>query len=191
MEYVMLGNTGLRVSRLGFGGIPIQRIGEEEAKELMKAVHEAGINYIDSARGYTVSEELIGKAIEGFREDFVIATKSMARDKEGMARDIEISLKNFCTDYIDIYQCHNPSLPQLDQILGEDGAMEALLEAKKAGKIRHIGLTAHSVEVFEKALEFDWVETIMFPYNIVETQGEYLMCRAQEKNIAVIVMKPM
>ena len=191
MEYVMLGNTGLKVSRLGFGGIPIQRISADEAKKLMKAVHDAGINYIDSARGYTVSEELIGAAIEGFREDFVIATKSMARDKEGMARDIEVSLKNFRTDYIDIYQCHNPSVEQLEKICGEGGALEALLEAKKAGKIRHIGLTAHSLQVFEKALELPWVETFMFPYSIVESQGEELMRRLKEKNIAFIDMKPM
>ncbi len=191
MEYVMLGNTGLKVSRLGFGGIPIQRITVDEAKELLKAVHDAGINYIDSARGYTVSEELIGAAIEGFRGDFVIATKSMARDKEGMARDIEVSLKNFRTDYIDIYQCHNPTVEQLEKICGEGGALEALLEAKKAGKIRHIGLTAHSLQVFEKALELPWVEIFMFPYSIVENQGEELMRRLKEKNIAFIDMKPM
>ena len=191
MEYVTLGKTGLKVSRLGFGGIPIQRIGAEEAKVLLDAVHQAGINYIDTARGYTVSEELIGQAIEGCRKDFILATKSMSRDKESMAKDIEISLKNLRTDYIDIYQFHNPSLQQLEQICGEGGAMEAVLEAKAAGKIGHIGLTAHSVEVFEKALELPWVETFMFPYNIVETQGEELMRRAKEKNIAVIVMKPM
>ena len=111
MEFVTLGRTGLKVSRLGFGGIPIQRIGAEEAKELMAAVRAAGINYIDTARGYTVSEELIGQAIEGYRKDFVIATKSMARDKAGMAADIETSLKNLRTDYLDLYQVHNPANP--------------------------------------------------------------------------------
>ncbi len=191
MEYITLGKTGLRVSRLGFGGIPIQRINAEEAKNLLDAVHSAGINYIDTARGYTVSEELIGQAIEGFRKDFILATKSMSRDKESMAKDIEISLKNLRTDYIDIYQCHNPSLEQLDQICAEGGALEALLEAKAAGKIGHIGLTAHSLAVFEKALELPWVETFMFPYNIVESQGEDLMRRLKEKNIAFIDMKPL
>ena len=191
MEYITLGKTGLRVSRLGFGGIPIQRIGADEAKTLLEAVHNAGINYIDTARGYTVSEELIGQAIEGCRKDFILATKSMSRDKENMAKDIEISLKNLRTDYIDIYQCHNPSLEQLDQICAEGGALEALLEAKAAGKIGHIGLTAHSLAVFEKALELDWVETFMFPYNIVESQGEELMRRLKEKNIAFIDMKPL
>ena len=191
MEYITLGKTTLRVSRLGFGGIPIQRINAEESKALLEAVHKAGINYIDTARGYTVSEELIGQAIEGCRKDFILATKSMARDKEGMAKDIETSLKNLRTDYIDIYQVHNPSVEQLEQVCAEGGALEALLEAKAAGKIGHIGLTAHSLEVFEKALELDWVETFMFPYNIVENQGEYLMSRVQELDIAVIVMKPM
>ncbi len=191
MEYVTLGRTGLRVSRLGFGGIPIQRVGAQEAKTLLDAVRAAGINYIDTARGYTVSEELIGGAIEGCRKDFVLATKSMARDKEGMAKDIETSLRNLRTDYIDLYQVHNPSPEQLDQVCGEGGALEALLEAKAAGKIGHIGLTAHSLAVFEKALELDWVETFMFPYNIVENQGEELMRRAKEKNIAFIDMKPL
>ncbi len=191
MEYITLGKTNLRVSRLGFGGIPIQRIHAEEAKLLLEAVHKAGINYIDTARGYTVSEELIGQAIEGYRKDFVLATKSMARDKEGMAKDIEISLKNLRTDYIDIYQIHNPTPEQLDQVCAEGGALEALLEAKAAGRIGHIGLTAHSLQVFEKALELPWVETFMFPYNIVENQGEALMRRLKEKNIAFIDMKPL
>ena len=191
MEYITLGKTNLRVSRLGFGGIPIQRLDAEGAKALLDAVHDAGINYIDTARGYTVSEELIGQAIEGYRKDFILATKSMARDKEGMAKDIEISLKNLRTDYIDIYQIHNPSLEQLEQVSAAGGALEALLEAKAAGKIGHIGLTAHSLQVFEKALELPWVETFMFPYNIVESQGEELMRRMKEKNIAFIAMKPM
>ena len=191
MEYITLGKTNLRVSRLGFGGIPIQRINAAEAKVLLDAVHKAGINYIDTARGYTVSEELIGQAIEGYRKDFVLATKSMSRDKEGMAKDIEISLRNLRTDYIDIYQIHNATPEQLDQVCAEGGALEALMEAKAAGKIGHIGLTAHSLQTFEKALELDWVETFMFPYNIVENQGEELMRRLKAKNIAFIDMKPM
>ena len=189
MEYVTLGKTGLKVSRLGLGGIPIQRVGAEAAKKLLDAVEAAGINYIDSARGYSVSEELIGQAIEGRREKFVLATKTMSRDKEGMARDIEISLKNFRTDYIDLYQVHNPSLQQLEQICAPGGALEALMEARAAGKIGHTGLTAHSPEVFERALELDWVETVMFPYNIVETQAAELMERARKRDVGFINMK--
>ena len=189
MEYVTLGKTGLRVSRLGFGGIPIQRIDAEAAKKLLDAVEAAGINFIDSARGYTVSEELIGQAIEGRRDKFVLATKSMSRDRESMARDIETSLKNYRTDYIDLYQIHNPSLEQLEQVNAPGGALEALLEAKEAGKIDHLGLTAHKPEVFRRALELDWVETVMFPYNIVETQGAELMEQARAKNVGFINMK--
>ena len=191
MEYVTLGKTGLKVSRVGLGGIPIQRIDAEAAKKLLDAVEAAGINYIDTARGYTVSEELIGQAIEGRRDKFVLATKTMSRDKEGMARDIEISLKNYRTDYIDLYQVHNPNLKQLEQVCAPGGALEALLEAREAGKIGHIGLTAHGPEVFERALELDWVETVMFPYNIVETQGAELMERARERNVGFINMKPL
>ena len=191
MEYVTLGKTGLKVSRLGFGGIPIQRVDAEAAGKLLEAVRAAGITYIDTARGYTVSEELIGQAIEGHRDQFVLATKTMARDRDGMAKDIQTSLKNLRTDYIDLYQVHNPNLQQLEQVCAPGGALEALMEAKEAGKIGHLGLTAHSAEVFEKALDLPWVETIMFPYNLVETQGEALMAKAAEKNIAVIAMKPL
>lgn len=191
MEYKILGKTGLKVSALGFGGIPIQRIDATGTKQLMHKVMEAGINYIDSARGYTVSETFLGEALEGIRDKFVIATKSMARDKESMARDVEISLKNFRTDYIDLYQIHNPNEAQLQQVCAPGGALEALLEAKQAGKIGHIGITLHSADVFRQALELPWVETIMFPYNIVETQGEDLIAACAQKNIGFICMKPL
>ena len=113
MEYVTLGKTGLKISRLGFGGIPIQRVDAAVTKELAKAMVEKGINYIDTARGYTVSESYIGEALEGIRDQFVLATKSMARTKEAMAADIETSLKNLRTDYIDLYQVHNPNMEHL------------------------------------------------------------------------------
>lgn len=191
MEYRILGKTGLKISRLGFGGIPIQRIDAEGTKKLLHEMVKKGINYIDTARGYTVSEEYLGYAMEGIRDKFVVATKSMARTKDAMRADIETSLGNLRTDYIDLYQVHNPSMEQLEQVMGEDGALQALQEAKAEGKIGHIGLTAHSTAVFEKALELDWVETIMFPYNIVENQGEELIRRCTEKNIGFIDMKPL
>lgn len=191
MEYRILGKTGLKISTLGFGGIPIQRIDADGTRVLMEHLVEEGINFIDTARGYTVSEGYLGYALEGIREKFVIATKSMARTRDAMAADIETSLQNLKTGYIDLYQCHNPSLAQLEQICGEGGALEALTEAKSSGKIRHIGLTAHSLEVFEKALELPWVETIMFPYNIVESQGTGLIEKCAEKNVGFIVMKPL
>ncbi len=191
MNYKTLGKTGIAVSAVGFGGIPIQRITKEEARPLMEAVRAAGINYIDTAKAYTVSEEWIGAAIKGMRDDFILATKSMARTKEAMAADIADSLRKLQTEYIDLYQIHNPNLAQLEQVLAPGGALEALTEAKSAGKIGHIGLTAHSREVFESALELDFVETIMFPYNIVETQGEELIARCADKNVGFIAMKPM
>ena len=189
MEHVTLGKTGLRVSRLGFGGIPIQRVDQAAAAALLEAVRGGGINYIDTARGYTVSEELIGQAIEGRRDRFVLATKSMSRDREGMAKDIEVSLGNLRTDFIDLYQIHNANLQQLEQVCAPGGALEALLEAKAAGKIGHLGFTTHSVDAFARALELDWVETVMFPYNIVETQGAELMERAKARNVGFINMK--
>ena len=191
MEYRVLGKTGLNISRVGLGGIPIQRIDAEGTKQLVHQLMDAGVNYIDTARGYTVSEQYLGYALEGIRDKFVLATKSMARTKEAMAKDIDISLGNLKTDFIDLYQVHNPNMAQLEQVVGEGGALEALLEAREQGKIGHIGLTAHSVEVFEKALELPWVETIMFPYNIVETQGEALIKKCAEKNIGFVDMKPL
>ena len=191
MEYRILGKTGLNISLLGLGGIPIQRIDAAGTRVLIEKLVDNGINYIDTARGYTVSEAYLGEALVGLRNKFVLATKSMARTKEAMAKDIEISLTNLKTDYIDLYQVHNPSLAQLEEVIAEGGALAALLEAKASGKIGHIGLTAHSEKVFEKALELDWVETIMFPYNLVETQGDELIKKCAEKNIGFIAMKPL
>ena len=191
MQYRILGNTGLNISRMGFGGIPIQRIDAEGTKVLMHRLKEAGVNYIDTARGYTVSEEYLGYALEGIRGDFILATKSMARDKAGMAADVETSLRNLRTDYIELYQIHNPNAAQLEQVIAPGGALEALQEARAAGKIGHIGITLHDKDLFEKVLELDWVETIMFPYNIVETQAQELIRRCAEKNIGFICMKPL
>lgn len=191
MEYTNLGNTGLKVSRLGFGGIPIQRITQEEATALIRKLPEYGINYIDTARGYTVSEEYLGIAMEGIRDKFVLATKSMARTREAMEKDIETSLKNLRTDHIDLYQVHNAPPAQMSIVTGEGGALEALLEAKAAGKIGHIGITAHEIGTFEMALEMDWVETIMFPYNFVELQAADLIRKCAEKGKGFICMKPL
>ena len=191
MEYRVLGKTGLKVSRMGFGGIPIQRTDAEGAKAVIRYLMDRGVNYIDTARGYTVSEEFLGYALEGIRDKFVIATKSMARTKEAMAADIETSLRNLRTDYIDLYQVHNAPPADVEKVIAPGGALEALLEAKAAGKIGHIGITAHSLDTFKMALGMDWVETIMFPYNIVETQGEDLIAKCTEKNIGFIDMKPL
>ncbi len=191
MEYRELGKTGLKISRLGFGGIPIQRIDAEGTKALIPQLLENGINFIDTARGYTVSEEYLGYALEGVRDKFILATKSMARTKEAMAQDIDTSLKNLRTDYIDLYQIHNPSAADLEKVQQPGGALEALQEAKRDGKIGHIGVTLHAVELFEKAVTYDWVETIMFPYNLVETQAQRLVKECTARGIGFIAMKPL
>ncbi len=191
MEKVILGKTGLEVARMGLGGIPIQRTDVEHTKLLLNEMMKRGMNYIDTAKGYTVSEAYLGEALEGIREHFVLATKSPAGSKADMEADIANSLRAFRTDYIDIYQVHNPSAEKLDEILAPGGALEAMMEAKEAGKVGHLGLTTHSLAVFERALELDWVETIMFPYNIVEKQGEELIAKCKEKNIGFIDMKPL
>lgn len=160
MEYGLLGKTGLKISKMGFGGILIQKIDAEGTKVLMERLVEEGVNYIDTAKGYTVSEGYLGYALEGIRDKFILATKSMSRTREAMAADIEDSLVKLRTDFIDLYQVHNPSEEQLEQVIAAGGALEALLEAKEQGKIGHIGITAHSLAVFEKALEMDWVETL-------------------------------
>lgn len=191
MNYKTLGKTGLSVSEVGIGGIPIQRADVGAAKALLRAAADMGVNYLDSARAYSVSESYLGEALEGIRDRFIIATKSGAKTKEDMQRDVEISLQNFRTDHIELYQFHNPNAAGLQQIMAPGGALEALLEAKAAGKIGHIGVTLHSKELFQQVLEYDWVETVMFPYNIVETQAEELIAACSEKNIGFICMKPM
>ena len=191
MNYKVLGKTGLLVSEVGVGGIPIQRADAATAKTLMAAAADMGVNFLDSARAYSVSEQYLGDALVGIRDRFIIATKSGAMTKEAMARDIQISLDNFHTDYIDLYQLHNPKPADVESIIGPGGALDALREAKEAGKIGHIGVTLHSKELFAQFLNYDWVETIMFPYNIVETQAQELIAACKEKNIGFICMKPM
>ena len=193
MNYVTLGKTGLKAAQVSFGGIPIQRSDAANTKAVVDKLEQYGMNYIDTARGYTVSEEYLGAALEGRRDKFILATKSMARDKESMAKDIDISLKNLRTDYIDVYQIHNLPEAEIDKVFGEGGAWEALKEAKAAGKIGHLGVTAHNVDALKKMIELhgDKIETIMFPYNIVEIHGHEVLKKAKEMGIGTIAMKPM
>ena len=193
MNMVTLGNTGLKVSAISFGGIPIQRSDAANTMAVVDELEKYGINYMDTARGYTVSEEYLGNALKGRREKFILATKSMARSYEAMARDIDISLGNLQTDYIDVYQIHNLPLKDFDQVFGPDGAYRALAEAQAAGKIGHIGATAHSLDALRLLVEehAHQIETVMFPYNIVEMQGQEVLALALEKGIGTIAMKPM
>lgn len=191
METRILGRTNLKVTVIGVGGIPIQKVTQEETNKMFEEVCNQGINFIDTARGYGVSEEYIGNALIGIRDKFVIATKSTERTYEKMKDDIEVSLKNLKTDYIDLYQLHFiKDLDVYKQVMSKNGAYRALVEAKELGKIKHIGITAHKKEVIELALKEDLFETIQFPYNPIENQGEYLFEIAKRKNVGVIIMKP-
>lgn len=191
----MLGKTKLNVSRIGFGGIPIQRINEESSYELVLEALKSGINFFDTARGYTVSEQFIGNSLAKIKDIFprntyYLATKSMARTYEGMKKDIEQSLLNLQTDYIDLYQVHNvKTKEELNQIMS--GAYIALKEAKDKGLIKHIGITSHSLKMLEDVLDLDLFSTIQFPYNVLETEAENLFIKAKQLNIGVIVMKPL
>ena len=168
MKQTILGKTGLKISRMGFGGIPIQRIDAEGTKQLVQKMIQEGINYIDTARGYTVSEAFLGEALEGVRDKFILATKSMARTKDAMAADIDISLKNLRTDHIDLYQVHNPTLEQLEQVNEKGGALEALQEAVASGKIGHIGVT-ECIKLAKRAEKYNiaWIED-MLPWQMTE-----------------------
>lgn len=196
----MLGKTGLNVYPVGFGGIPIQRLTQEKIQQIFDYLHESPMNFIDTARAYTTSEDSIGKAFaylskkHGYevRKDYILATKSPARDYEGMKKAIHQSLSYLQTDYIDLYQCHLvKDQASYEQILSYKGALRALRESQADGSIGHIGITAHSVDFLSSVLEDMPFETIQFPYNIVESQGEELFQRAKALNIGVIVMKPL
>ena len=193
MKYAELGKTGLKCAVVSFGGIPIQRSDAANTMAVVDALEKHGMNYIDTARGYTVSEEYLGAALEGRRDKFILASKSMVRDYEGMKKEVETSLKNLRTDHIEVYQLHNLPLGDFDKVFGPDGAYRALEEAKAAGKVGHIGATFHSLDALKKVVEeyADRIETVMFPYNIVENQGEEVLKAAREKGIGTICMKPM
>lgn len=193
MKYIQLGNTNLNCAQVSFGGIPIQRADAANTMAVVDALERHGMNYIDTARGYTVSEEYLGAALKGRREKFILATKSMSRSYEAMKQDVDISLNNLQTDCIDVYQFHNLPLKDFEQVFGPDGACRALLEAKEQGKICHIGATFHSVDALKLAVEeySHIIETVMFPYNIVETQGEEVLRTARAKGVGTICMKPM
>lgn len=189
-----LGKTNLMVNEIGLGGIPIQRVSVENVIDIVDELISSGVNLIDTARGYTVSEEYLGKALasnKGYREQIYLCTKSMSRTYEEMKRDIQISLKNLQTDYIDLYQFHNvKSKEEYDRIMN-NGAFLALQEAQAAGVVRHIGLTSHSKDFLLSIIDDYPFETIQFPYNILETEAEELFQKAQAYDIGIIVMKPL
>jgi predicted aldo/keto reductase-like oxidoreductase len=189
---IRLGETGLCVNRVGFGGIPIQRLGMDEAVKVAGAALEQGIDFIDTARGYSDSEEKIGRVLSSFRGRVVVATKSMARTRDEMFRDIETSLRNLRVDSIDLYQCHNISSDeQLEITLGSGGAIGALVEARDQGMIGHIGITGHKPWIVAQAIRRFPFETIQVPFNMIETAaGDELLPLARERKLGTIAMKP-
>lgn len=187
----VLGKTNLKINRIGFGGIPIQRVTQQDTNKIIDELINQGINFIDSARGYTVSEEYIGNAIEGKRDNFILASKSMSRTYEDMLKDVDITLKNFKTDYIDLYQLHNVKLDEYENIFNDNMAYKALLDCKSQGKIKNIGITSHSIDTIKKAVRDEKFDTIQFPYNIVEDQADEIFREAHKRNIGIIVMKPL
>jgi aryl-alcohol dehydrogenase-like predicted oxidoreductase len=193
MEKMRLGKSNLMVTRIGFGGIPIQRLNEEDAVAVVRRCLDHGINFIDTANAYTTSEGRIGKAIAGRRDSLIIATKTTNRSREGIIKHLDNSLKQLGTDYIDLYQFHAVSdFKSLDLVMDPEGPVTAMEGAKKAGKIRHIGITSHQIDVAKKAVELGRFETLMFPFNFVtdEAAAELLpLCRKHD--VGFIDMKPL
>ena len=188
MQTIRLGKTNITVSKNGFGALPIQRISKEDAAHLLRKAYEGGINYFDTARFYTDSEEKIGLALSDVRENIIISTKTMRTDVDGFWRDLEESLSLLKTDYIDIYQFHNPSFcPKPGD---GTGLYEAMLEAKRLGKIRHIGITNHRLSVAEEAVRSGLYETLQFPFSYLASEKEEALVRlCEEMDVGFICMK--
>jgi predicted aldo/keto reductase-like oxidoreductase len=193
VKTMRLGRTGLQVSRIGFGGIPIQRPTETEAIRVVQRCLDLGVTFLDTATGYTTSEARIGQAIAGRRAQVVLATKTPARDRATALAHLEQSLKRLQVDAIDLWQFHNVStFETLDQVLGPGGALDAARQAVQAGKVRHIGITSHSMEVALKAVPLGCFETIQFPFNFVTSEpADSLLPLARQHDLGFIAMKPL
>jgi len=189
MEYITLGKTGLMVSRTAFGALPLQRIVDyNESSALIRAAYEGGINFFDTAHSYTDSEEKLGIAFKDIRNDIVLATKSGARNADDLRADLETSLRNLKTDYIDLYQIHNPSFIPLPS--GSDGIYEALLDLKKEGKIRFFGITNHSRQLALQAVETGLYDTLQYPFSyLADNQDVELVKICADKTMGFIAMK--
>ena len=185
---VRLGSTQIVVEKNGFGALPIQRVDDETAVGILRSAFEGGIRFFDTARAYSDSEHKLGLAFEKIRDQLFISTKTAATRGEELFKDLEQSLKNLKTDYIDIYQFHNPAFcPKPGD---GSGLYEAVLEAKKQGKIRHIGITNHRLHVAEEAIESGLYETLQFPFCYLATEKEEALVKACEKaDMGFIAMK--
>ena len=188
MEMVRLGKTEITVDKNGFGALPVQRVSLEDGVKLLRNAYEGGFRFFDTARAYSDSEEKLGEALADVREHIFLATKTMAKDGEGFKRDLDASLKLLKTDYIDIYQFHNPSFcPKPGD---GSGLYEAMEEAKRQGVVRHIGITNHRIHVAREAIESGLYETLQFPFCYLATDKDLElveMCR--EADMGFIAMK--
>lgn len=190
MKRIRLGSTGIEIEKNGFGALPIQRISKDDAAYLLRKAADGGINYFDTARAYTDSEEKIGRAFEGMRDKIVLATKSGATDAETMRRELETSLRMLKTDYVDVYQFHNPAF--CPKPGGADGLYEEALKAKAEGKIRHIGITNHRLAVAQEAVESGLYAALQFPFSYLSGEQEQKLLDGCRKNgMGFIAMKGM
>jgi predicted aldo/keto reductase-like oxidoreductase len=192
MKRVVIGKTGLEVNRLGFGGIPIQRVNEETAVETVLHAVETGLDFIDTARGYTTSERSIGLALKQTDKKVVISSKSHNRTSDGIRADLEESLKQLQKDYIDIHMCHFiRDEAEYRKVISPEGAYQGLMKAKEEGLIGHIGMSSHSLDLIEKILDDDLFEVVMLCYSFLEPAAEKkVIPKAFEKGVGVIAMKP-
>ena len=188
MAEVTLGSTGITVNKNGFGALPIQRIPKEEAAALIRKAYEGGITFFDTARLYTDSEEKLGMALEGIRDKVFIATKTAAGSAEEFWEDLETSLRNLKTDYLDLYQFHNPAFcPKPGD---GSGLYEAMLKAKEQGKIRHIGITNHRLAVASEAIDSGLYDTLQFPFCYLAADKDLeLVERCKRADMGFIAMK--
>lgn len=188
MVKVTLGRTGITVNKNGFGALPIQRIPIKDAEYLIKKAYDHGIDFFDTARAYSDSEEKLGTALSGIRSGVTIASKTMTGDAEGFWKDLHQSLKNLKTDTIDLYQFHNPSFcPRPED---GSGLYEAMEEAKKQGKIRYIGITNHRLKVAEEAIESGLYDTLQFPFSYLSGEKEgKLVQGCRDAHMGFIAMK--
>ena len=193
MRYRTLGRTRLKVSEVGFGGIPIQTVSQRQAVAIVRRALELGVNFLDTARAYTTSEERIGKAIKGQRSKCVIATKTVARTAQQAEKDLRTSLSLLGTSSVDLYQLHNVSSDgALKDVMKQGGALDALKVAQRKGRIDFIGITSHRPSVLVQAINSGEFDTVMVPLNYVErTPLRELIPLANERNIGTIVMKPL
>ena len=192
MRYIMLGKTGLEVSEVGFGGIPIIRLSTAEAVMVLRRAYDRGITLFDTANMYLDSEEKMGLAFDGIRSRLVLATKTLKRERAGAEADIDLSLRRLRTDYIDLLQVHQLSLEcDYEKVTGPDGALEAISRARQDGKVRHIGVTSHSIEMAVKLVETGLFSTVQFPFNFIECRPvDELHPLARQAEMGILAMKP-